>query len=449
MLAIILVLPFLLAGGSPMARVAGQAAGAAARTEAISRPEKDAVVKALCGEIEKLYAFVENVRPVCDLLKGNLAKGAYDSFGSPGDFASRLNDDLRAATGDKHFGITYDPPQAAAMADDPRGDFMTPAMVERYRRNNFGFQEMKVLEGNVGYLDLRDFFPLRWSAGPATAAMAFLAECDTIVVDLRWNGGGEDSTVTFLLSYFFDPREPLTFTTTHSRATDTYYRSATWPFVPGKSLANKPLYVLTSRSSFSAAEAFAFRLKARGRAVLVGETTRGGAHPVEIVQIDRKYVAYIPSEKRVGSETEDWEGVGVTPDIETDAGRALEVAHEAALKSLAAKAADENARFFYRWALDGVRARIHPAAVDPALLASCAGRYGDWEITFENRGLRARRGDRAKLGTIPAGDGVFLVETMDSVRLRFVVGAAGVEALEILYDDGRTRRLERVGALNR
>jgi hypothetical protein len=48
--------------------------------------------------------------------------------------------------------------------------------------------------------------------------------------------------------------------------------------VPGNRLADKPVYVLTSASTWSGAEQFSYDLKMLRRATLVGETTGGGAH---------------------------------------------------------------------------------------------------------------------------------------------------------------------------
>ncbi len=304
---------------------------------------------------------------------------------------------------------------------------------------NYGFKEVKILDGNVGYLDLRDFFPLRWSAEPAVAAMSFLANCDAVIVDLRYNGGGEDTTVTFLLSYFIDSRESTTtFSTRYSRFTDSYYQASTWPYVPGKGLYSKPLYVLISKSSFSGAEAFAFHLQTLRRATLIGERTRGGANPVEIQEIDGTYVVYIPSEKLVSSlARSDWEGVGVKPDIEADAAEALAVAHEEALRGLAAKAGEEGQRSHFRWVLEAVGARNRPAVVASELLRSYSGKYGDWTVFFEKGGLLFQRGARAKLRMVPVAEDLFLVETMDQLRLRFVREAGGSFRLDALYEDGR------------
>jgi hypothetical protein len=418
-----------------------QATFARQKSETISQTEKEALVKALCERIEKIYVFTENTKKVCDLLHANLKRGLYKKIATSQEFAACLNDDIEAMTHDKHFGIAYDPQQAKEMAAQAgkSAAFYTPQLVERYRRLNYGFKEVKILEGNIGYLDLRDFFPLRWSADPAVAAMTYLANCDAVIVDLRYNGGGEDQTVTFLLSYFIDSRKATTsFSTSYTRFDDSYYQSATWPYVPGQTLYEKPLYVLTSRSSFSGAEAFAFRLQALKRATLVGERTRGGANPVEIQEIGGQYVVYIPSTKTISSlTTSDWEGVGVKPDIEAEAAQALAVAHEEAIKRLAAKAADEKQKRHYQWTLAGVQAKNRPLAVEPSILQAYAGTYGDRTIHFDTGALFFQRGDRARLQMIPMAQDLFAIETIDSLRLRFVKDANGVYYLEALYDDGR------------
>jgi hypothetical protein len=142
------------------------AALAGPEVDVISDEEKATLVETVCERIKKIYAFTENIQKTCDFLKSNLKQGDYAKYGSPREFAARLNQDLESVTHDKHFGITYDPQQAAAMAEQAGGSsaFYTPQMVRQYRRMNYGFKELKILEGNVGYLDLRDFFPLKWAA---------------------------------------------------------------------------------------------------------------------------------------------------------------------------------------------------------------------------------------------------------------------------------------------
>lgn len=62
---------------------------------------------------------------------------------------------------------------------------------------------------------------------------------------------------------------------------------------------------------------------------------------------------------------------------------------------------------------------------------------GDRSILFDKGELFFQRGDRAKLRMIPIAENLFLIETLDYVRLRFVKNVNGLYFLESLYDDGR------------
>jgi C-terminal processing protease CtpA/Prc len=91
-------------------------------------------------------------------------------------------------------------------------------------------------------------------------------------------------------------------------------------------LADKPVYVLTSGSTWSGAEQFSYDLKMLKRATLVGETTRGGAHAGTFHRIDDHFGMGIPEERFINPYGEaDWEGVGVQPDVKVKAADAPDV----------------------------------------------------------------------------------------------------------------------------
>ncbi len=64
------------------------------------------------------------------------------------------------------------------------------------------------------------------------------------------------------------------------RARDLTVQSHSPDYVPGKRFLDKPVYVLTSGRTFSAAEEFTFDLRNHERATVVGDTTGGGGHTV-------------------------------------------------------------------------------------------------------------------------------------------------------------------------
>jgi tetratricopeptide (TPR) repeat protein len=103
-------------------------------------------------------------------------------------------------------------------------------------------------------------------------------------------------------------------------------------------MADVPLYVLTDENVFSAGEGFTHALQALGRATVIGETTGGGAHITRPFMIGARFEAKIPWARAINPITgTNWEGVGVTPDVEVPSDEALDVALEMAREAVVAK----------------------------------------------------------------------------------------------------------------
>ncbi len=101
---------------------------------------------------------------------------------------------------------------------------------------------------------------------------------------------------------------------------------------------HRPLYVLTSATTFSGAEQLAFDLQQLGRATVVGERTRGGANAREAFRLAPHLEATIPVAASVHPRSgTNWEGTGVGPDTPTTADDAEATAYR--LIAAAAEAA--------------------------------------------------------------------------------------------------------------
>ncbi|MBA2302189.1 MAG: S41 family peptidase [Acidobacteria bacterium] len=108
---------------------------------------------------------------------------------------------------------------------------------------------------------------------------------------------------------------------------------------------DKPLFVLTSARTFSAAEEFTYNLKNLNRATIVGETSGGGAHPGGVRRITDHFGIWLPDGRAINPITKtNWEGTGIEPHIKVAAAGALQAAHLDALKKLRATAADPRHR---------------------------------------------------------------------------------------------------------
>jgi C-terminal processing protease CtpA/Prc len=98
--------------------------------------------------------------------------------------------------------------------------------------------------------------------------------------------------------------------------------------LPSGKRPNLPLYILTSKDTFSAAEEFAYNLKVRKRAYIVGETTKGGANPGHFFDLPSRLSIFIPTGTAVDPITKtNWEGVGVAPHLPVIAVLAFEEAY--------------------------------------------------------------------------------------------------------------------------
>ncbi len=308
----------------------GATLDAATRAEVI-----EGAIKALNDE----YVFPETAKKMEQAIRERLRRKEYDDITSASSFAATFTAHLQEVSKDKHLRVIFDDGSRPMFGGGPN-----PAERERARmmaaKRNFGFEKVERLSGNVGYLDLRGFEDPKLATDTAAAAMNFLANTDALIIDLRQNGGGNPETVAFISSYLFDKRTHLN--DIYERPANTTREFWTREDVPGKRYGDKPVYVLTSKRTFSAAEEFTYNLKNLKRATIIGETTGGGAHPVNARRLGKNFLITVPFARAINPITKtNWEGVGVKPDVETSAERALKVAHLTALKSVASKTSDQ------------------------------------------------------------------------------------------------------------
>jgi C-terminal processing protease CtpA/Prc len=186
------------------------------------------------------------------------------------------------------------------------------------------------MPGNIGYVKFNMFTPGQAAQETAAAAMNFVANADALIFDLRENGGGSPEMIAFLSGYLFDRKVHLN--SFYNRETDETEEWHSREDVPGRRFGEtKPVYVLTSGRTFSGAEEFTYNLKNLKRATIVGETTGGGAHPVNARDIAGRFTLMVPFARAINPITKtNWEGTGVEPDTKVPAADALDAALESA-----------------------------------------------------------------------------------------------------------------------
>jgi hypothetical protein len=294
--------------------------------------ERERVIHGAVANLTKYYIDRDVAQKMADALMAHEKNGDDDAAADAEVFADLLTRQMAAVSHDPYVIMSY---SAVPSADNPRAP--TSDDLTRYRKemkeNNCAIETAKILPHNIGYFKFNAFPDTAICAKTVTAAMTSLNHTDAIIFDLRDNRGGYANMVEFLATYLFD--HPTHLNDFYDRSENSTEQSWTLPPVPGNRLADKPAFVLTSPTMFSAAEGFAYDLKMSKRATLVGETTSGRGHLGKGHRIDDHFTIRIPGIRVINpiSRT-NWEGTGVEPDVKVKAADALATAEKLAEKTL-------------------------------------------------------------------------------------------------------------------
>lgn len=314
------------------------------------------VISQVRALVEARYVFPDVASTVSAVLAEGLAEGRY-----PPDLpalAKAVTTDLRSVNADQHLGLKYLDPARPHAAD---GDGGFAAMAQWADRTCGGIGCARRLAGNVGYLSLRPaLLPVAAAGEHITAAMTLLAATSALIIDLRRCSGGDPAVTAFVISYLWD-HESTQLTGLRGRADSHISQTWTLPYVPGRRFGRaKPVYLLTSATTFSGAEQLCYDLQQLSRATVIGERTRGGAHACEEFRVHPQLNVRISVAEAIHPKTGgNWERTGVIPDIQTTAAHARPTAHKLALQDGIAAGGAGAAQA--RTALAAAAARDEPA----------------------------------------------------------------------------------------
>ncbi|HUY93986.1 MAG TPA: S41 family peptidase [Terracidiphilus sp.] len=284
------------------------------------------VVDGVTAALTEYYVDGDFAAKMDAAVEAHLKAGDYDKITDGNVFATRLQDDLRAVSHDRHLRVDFNPfkmPPPHPPTPEDEAHFH-----EQMAHDNCAFVKEEILPGNVGYIKFNGFMDAGFCGPTVNAAMQFVAHTDALIFDIRENGGGQPDMVTLICSYLFD--EPTHLIDIYNRHENTTRQNWTLSYLPGARY-DKPVYVLTSHRTFSGAEEFAFDLKNQKRATIVGEVTGGGAHPVSGHPVGDYFMIGVPFAKSMDPVTKkNWEGTGVEPDVQVKADDALATAEKLA-----------------------------------------------------------------------------------------------------------------------
>jgi hypothetical protein len=345
--------------------------------------------------------------------------GAYDALDDPAEFARLLTIHLREVNADLHLSVRYSPePMPERRAPSQPTPAEITAQRDRAAAVNFGFTELKMLRARVGYVRFDAFHPVRWSKPMLDTALAFLRNTSALIVDLRYNTGGEADMVDALNEALLRRDPALTF-------------------------------VLTSGGTASAAEAVAHEMRQRNGATLIGDKTLGAGSAGTMRRVDAHFEVFVPILQAA------WEAVGVAPHVQVAPEAAFERAQQIAAERLAERAKAQADRDGLGYLADSARLRaeaillsIRPAAFDAADANAVSGRYrypnSVLRIWIEDDGLMAQVEGRARTYRLaPRSDGTYFAAN-DRVVVRFLRNEAGEVVALDWFEGGRSSPAHRI-----
>ena len=351
-----------------------------ANDETTTSQMRNETISALQKALKDHYIYLDKAKQVEKRLSELDHKNMSKAYSDDKEYAQAVTEIIQTIINDKHFRFVV--PRSRNTSDSPREDLITRHLNALSRFRQGGFKDIRMLEGNVGYVKIDGF---RGEEIPQVdGLMSYLRTADAIIIDLQKNGGG-GQPVNYLSSYFL-PKDTLIGKTYH-RHKDKWVEHIVEP-IKGDKRLDVPLYILTSERTFSAAEAFSYNLQALKRATIVGARTAGGAHPTRFMPLPNGFAVLMPDRRSYNPITQsNWEATGVQPDIETKPADALNKAHQLAKK--AAKqyrekhfntlrkllASTEYSTQLQQQVTDTIKVILHRKHMQPFMVAGFAERY--------------------------------------------------------------------------
>jgi hypothetical protein len=284
-------------------------------------------------------------------------------------FIDSVNSILFEHSHDHHLKFYHDPEkfEIFSSGEDAVIDSLER---EQYRRINFGVRKVEILASNIGLLTLNKFQQFEDVRQVITGAMMMLANSDAIIIDLRYNGGGDGRTSQFIQSFFLT--EERFFENENRMFERNVFNEFKNEFPSScKRLEKVPLYILTGLGTFSASEGFTLDLQKRNRATIVGTQTKGGGNSGGSVALSYGYLVFVPT----GSTGSEIEGKGITPDFVIDESKALLDAKKRILDSFVSTCSDSTLLQQHIWNRETCTALLSNGSMDLKQLASNVGEY--------------------------------------------------------------------------
>ena len=296
-------------------------------SQELTKREIMEIIEKIPDLISENYVLPEKGDSIATRFTQKVKSKKYRFLVNPDSLAKTLTKDLREISNDKHLYVKHYRSDIKKEAFDWKAWEKEERILEK--KQNFGFTEVKILQGNIGYLRIVEFMHPKRGMPTAVAAMKLVEHTDGLIIDIRDNGGGYGGLMNYVLNHFFDGGPTHISTTLYSDKDQLPNKEYSSDLVYGELRANTPLFIITNGKTGSAAEFFAYTLQSFRKAKIIGQRSAGAAHMNSFYPLNDNFRLSVSTAAPINPKTNtNWENTGVIPDYffeENEIEKALEL----------------------------------------------------------------------------------------------------------------------------
>ncbi|KLT67215.1 S41 family peptidase [Pedobacter sp. BMA] len=229
---------------------------------------------------------------------------------TPTQAARMITSFLQAETHDKHFNVTAYP------ANPENAEEVKPL-----KQSVAGISDYRILKNNIGYIKWDLCIANENAFREIRKVLNTLTGCRGLIFDLTENPGGDGASSAFFNQFLYGDKGYQTLLKKKCTGDKEWHQSEViFNYKDGPTFFDKPIYIIASKNTFSAAEYFAFTAKEMKRAIILGDTTAGAGNPgtsqgFRTPETDTIFWMFIPNCQIETKDGHSIEGIGVAPDV--------------------------------------------------------------------------------------------------------------------------------------
>lgn len=292
---------------------------------------KGTAIKTIAKLIDDNYVYADKGKVISNDLLKQYNAGAFEAARDWDTFCDDITKWLQSTSHDGHLYLRHDPKtvqelllaETQASTEDSVQTFGPDPFFygKEAAEKNFGFCEIKVLNGNVGYIRLSEINISEMSLPVLYTTMRFVANTSALIIDLRNNGGGGSEVGPVLQSFLLPKDIPLLEFKTRNGQTR---MDKTVPWLIERKY-EKPLFIVVNKGTASAAEAFAYSLQKNNRAKIIGQSSAGAANMNSWYVVNKDlYLSVSTAAPNIPGSLDSWERRGITPDVVIESDHEIE-----------------------------------------------------------------------------------------------------------------------------